>query len=119
MVPHAARAERPLTADAPPPISILDLDAAEAWCTAHGLQPMHLRAVYRSVFRDGVGLDPSALSRAGVPARVAAELCARFVACGSRVVESRESAGGGRKLLVELGSGARVETVRILSLIHI
>lgn len=96
------------------PASILDLDLVEEWCSARGLQPSHLRSVYRTLFRHGTAaLDPSLLAKSDVPFKAATELCEQFVGCRARVVEARESAGGGRKLLVELGSGARVETVLI------
>lgn len=93
--------------------SIFDLELAEEWCTARGLKPLHLQAVYRSLFRAGGDLDATALAAAGLPRERARELCAAFTASASRVVETRDSAGGGRKLLVELGSGERVETVLI------
>ncbi|KAJ1620581.1 hypothetical protein T492DRAFT_1076921 [Pavlovales sp. CCMP2436] len=93
--------------------SILDLALAEQWCSDRGLKPAHLQTVYRTLFRRGQALDSAVLAEAGVPRQGALDLVAEFTECAARVVEIRESAGGGRKLLVELGSGALVETVLI------
>jgi adenine C2-methylase RlmN of 23S rRNA A2503 and tRNA A37 len=95
--------------------SIFDLAAAESWCTHRvDAAPAHLQSVYRHLFRRGGALTAEALhSEAGVPRQLAASLCSAFVPCSSRVVDRVESAGGW-KLVVELASGLRVETVLIL-----
>ena len=95
------------------PASILDLPLAEAWCTERNISPAHLSTVYRHLFRRRGELDADVLHTAGLPKEAAAELCGAFSACTSRVVQTVRSAGG-LKLVVELASGRRVETVLIL-----
>ena len=95
------------------PASILDLPSAEAWCTARGVQPAHLSTVYRHLFRREGALHAAPLHAAGLPKEAAAGLCEAFVGVTSRVVETVHSVGG-LKLVVELASGRRVETVLIL-----
>lgn len=76
-------------------------------------QPAHLQSVYRHLFRRGGALSAKALhAEAGLPRQLADALCATFVPCTSRLAETVESVGG-RKLVVELASGLRVETVLI------
>ena len=95
------------------PASILDLPLAEAWCTERNIAPAHLSTVYRHLFRHRGELDAAVLHTAGLPKAAAAELCDAFSACTSNVVHTARSAGG-LKLVVELASGRRVETVLIL-----
>lgn len=95
------------------PASILDLPLAEAWCTERNIAPAHLSTVYRHLFRRRGELDAAVLHTAGLPKAAAAELCDAFSACTSNVVQTVRSAGG-LKLVVELASGRRVETVLIL-----
>jgi len=111
-----ARIETSIRASALVPVgtSILDLAHAEAFCTAAGGTPMQLQAVYRHLFRRGGEFTPEALhSEAELPRQMAANLCGVFVKSTSRVVQQVESVGG-RKLVVELASGLRVETVLIM-----
>ena len=96
----------------PHPPSILDLEAAETYFTSEGIPPAHLQAVYRHLFRRNGDFSPAALHEAGLPKKASAALCSSFASCTSRVVERVESAGG-QKLVVELASGHRVETVLI------
>lgn len=104
----------PVSAIVPARTSIFDLAAAESWCTHASASPAHLQSVYRHLFRRGGALTAEALhSEAGLPRQLASGMCSAFVPCSSRVVERVESAGG-RKLVVELASGLRVETVLIM-----
>ncbi|KAL1524989.1 hypothetical protein AB1Y20_019865 [Prymnesium parvum] len=95
------------------PLPLLDLCAAERWCALHGGKPSHLQAVYRSLFRHGGSLDAPSLQLAGLPRALSHQLSAAFTACASRVVGVVESTDG-LKLLVELASGRRIETVLVL-----
>ena len=95
---------------------ILDLTQAERWCTDNGLSERHLLSVYRHLFRRDGEFTPDALhSAAELPRGKADELCSRFSGgvATSRVVQ-RVPSEGGLKLVVELASGHRVETVLIL-----
>ena len=103
---------RPSMHSAPRPPSILDLEAAESFCTSEGIAASHLQTVFLHLFRRGGELSPDCLHEAGLPRVAARRLCDRFAVSTSRVVEEVESAGG-RKLVVELASGQRVETVLI------
>lgn len=96
------------------PASILDLAAAETWMAEHGLKEHHLLGVFRHLFRRRGALTAEALhADAGLPKAASAALSEAFVAYTSRVVE-RVPSEGGLKLVVELASGHRVETVLIL-----
>lgn len=104
----------PVPAIIPVGTSIFDLAAAESWCTHASASPAHLQSVYRHLFRRDGALTAEALhSEAGLPRQLASSLCSAFVPCSTRVVDRVESAGG-RKLVVELASGLRVETVLIM-----
>jgi adenine C2-methylase RlmN of 23S rRNA A2503 and tRNA A37 len=104
----------PVPAIIPAGTSIFDLAAAESWCTHASASPAHLQSVYRHLFRRAGVLTAEALhSEAGLPRQLAAGVCSAFVPCSSRVVDRIESAGG-RKLVVKLASGLRVETVLIM-----
>jgi adenine C2-methylase RlmN of 23S rRNA A2503 and tRNA A37 len=95
--------------------SILDLHAAELWCTERGLTERHLANVYRHLLRRGGEFEPAALHAGAELPRASAEaMCDHFGGVlTSRVVE-RVPSDGGLKLVVELASGHRVETVLIL-----
>jgi len=102
--------------------SLWDLPAVEEWASQHDLKEHHLKALYRALLlqRATTSDDAAAASlqaallRASFPQRQAAELLSQFAVCGSTLVERRESAAGGQKLVVRLGStGQLVETVLI------
>ena len=96
--------------------SILDLPQAERWCTDNGMTERHLLGVYRHLFRRGGAFTPAALhAGAEVPKAKAEALCDHFSGgvTTSRIVQ-RVPSEGGLKLVVELASGHRVETVLIL-----
>jgi len=96
------------------PRSILDLHSAEEWCTAAGLSEGHLLRVYGHLFRRSGAFAADALHRdAGLARETASAMCDAFAGLTSRVVE-RVASAGGLKLVVELGGGARVETVLVL-----
>ena len=95
--------------------SILDLAAVEQWCTANGLKERHLFNVYRHLFqRDGEFTADSLHEDAEVPLKHATALCGHFSGgvTTSKIV-SRVPSEGGLKLVVELASGHRIETVLI------
>jgi hypothetical protein len=98
--------------------SLFDLPAVEAWATAYGLQPFHVKRLYDALLRGGdpsggVGrgrrplasaalaslgacpaLEAKDLEACGFPKRAAADLLAAFTPCGSRVsAVQRVSAG--------------------------
>ena len=110
-----------LAARAPPAVSkpgetsILDLPEAERWCTENGLSERHLLNVYRHLFRRDGDMTPAALhTGAELPRAMADAMCTHFRGTASSRVVQRVPSDGGLKLIIELGSGHRVETVLIL-----
>jgi adenine C2-methylase RlmN of 23S rRNA A2503 and tRNA A37 len=97
--------------------SILDVAAAEQWCTANGLKEQHLLGVYRHLFHKGGEFTAASLMTAPEAARLprnqAAALCRHFSGVTTSTVVQRVPSEGGLKLVVELASGRRVETVLI------
>ena len=97
------------------PLSILDLPQAEHWCTEKALKEQHLQNVYRHLFRNGGSFDAESLhSHAELPREKAAALCAHFAGVTTTKIVQRVPSEGGLKLIVELASGQRIETVLIL-----
>ena len=103
-----------LVANSDTPASILDLPRAEQWATDAGLSERHLLNVYRHLFRRGGEFTPAAIHNdAEMPKAAAVAMCEGFSGSTSHVVR-RVPSEGGLKLVVELASGHRVETVLIL-----
>jgi adenine C2-methylase RlmN of 23S rRNA A2503 and tRNA A37 len=97
------------------PLSILDLPQAEHWCTGQALKEQHLQNVYRHLFRNGGSFDAESLhSHAELPREKAAALCEAFAGVTTSKIVQRIPSEGGLKLIVELASGHRIETVLIL-----
>ena len=95
--------------------SILNLPLAEAWFTEHGLTERHLLNVYRHLFRREGEFTPDALHRqAEVPRKAATAMCESFAGVTTSKIAERVPSEGGMKLVVELSSGLKVETVLIL-----
>jgi adenine C2-methylase RlmN of 23S rRNA A2503 and tRNA A37 len=94
--------------------SILDVAAAEQWCTANGLKERHLFDVYRHLFMRGGEFTAASLNEdAHLPLKYSTALCGHFVGVTTSKVVSRVPSEGGLKLVVELASGHRIETVLI------
>ena len=103
-----------LAASSAAPVSILDLPLAEQWANDAGLSARHLLNVYRHLFRRGGEFTPAAIHNdAELPKAAALAMCDAFASSTSKVVQ-RVPSEGGLKLVVELASGHRVETVLIL-----
>lgn len=95
--------------------SVLDLPCAEQWFTAAGLSERHLLNVYRHLFRRGGAFTPEELHvGAELPRTEAAAMCKHFAGVTTSRIVERVPSEGGLKLLIELGSGERIETVLIL-----
>ena len=95
--------------------SILDLPLAERWFNEQGLSQRHLLNVYRHVFRRGGAFTPHALNtQAELPRAAANALCDQFAGSTTSSVVERVPSEGGLKLVVELKSGHKIETVLIL-----
>ena len=95
--------------------SILDLAAAEQWCTANRLKERHLFDVYRHLFKRGGEFTAASLHEdADLPLKYSTALCGHFFGgvTTSKIVD-RVPSEGGLKLVVELASGHRIETVLI------
>ena len=108
-------ATRQLVAEEQQRTSILDLPRAEHWFTEHGLTEKHLLNVYGHLFRRGGEWSAEALhGSAEVPRVLARALCDDFAGVTTSKVVKRVKSEGGLKLVVELASGHRVETVLIL-----
>jgi len=111
-IPRRPQAHHP--SDESPSTSILDLSAAEDFATEAGLTEAQLRSVYTHLFRRGGSFEPEALhSGVGLSKAASTLLCDRFTHLSSQVIE-RVPSEGGLKLVIELASGHRVETVLIV-----
>ena len=95
------------------PRSMMDIAGVEAWFAERGMKDIHFSAAYRHLFRtEHAWTAPALHALAGLKLTDAVDLCAAFAPSTSRVVETVESEGG-RKFLIELQSGRRVEAVLI------
>ncbi|KAJ1456448.1 hypothetical protein M885DRAFT_463239 [Pelagophyceae sp. CCMP2097] len=92
--------------------SILDVAAVTTFLKDRGAAPHHVHSLYRHLFQDGGDLTAEALHEvAGLGRNDARALDAAFGII-STVVAS-ESSVGGRKFVVRVGSGQKIETVLI------
>ena len=95
--------------------SILNLPIAEQWCTDAGLSERHLLSVYRHLFRRGGEFTAEALNQeAELPRAAANAMFEHFSGVETSRIVKRVPSEGGLKLVVELSSGQKVETVLIL-----
>lgn len=95
--------------------SILSLPHAERWFTDNGLTERHLLNVYTHIFRRGGEWSADAIHiGAEMPRVLARKMCDDFDGITTSRVVERVPSDGGVKLVVELASGHRVETVLIL-----
>lgn len=89
------------------------MPAVEAWFEARGLKEHHLKTLYKTVMTSSQ--DGNLLQRLldnSFPRRHAADLMNSWQLCTSKVVETHSSASG-KKLVIELQSGEKIETVII------
>lgn len=97
--------------------SLFNLPAIEAWAEARNLKEHHLKTLYKTVMSYPQDNTNDTLQQRLLdnhfPKRHAADLLDEFQLCTSRIVEVHESASGGKKLVIELQSGNKIETVLI------
>mmetsp|Transcript_25470 Transcript_25470/g.45994 ORF Transcript_25470/g.45994 Transcript_25470/m.45994 type:complete len:396 (+) Transcript_25470:85-1272(+) len=94
--------------------SLFNLPAVEQFCQERSLSEQHLKILYKTVMTSSHHdeLEQRLLDNS-FPRGHAADLVTEFKLCTSSVVETFPSASGGKKLLIELESGRRIETVVI------
>ena len=96
--------------------SLFNLPAVEQFCEDRGLKEQHLKIVYKEVMNMTCSQHDDLEQRLldnSFPRRHAADLATEFKLCTSSIVGTFPSASGGKKLLIELESGRRIETVVI------
>jgi len=94
--------------------SLFNLPAVEAWAEARDLKEHHLKTLYKTVMTSSPNdnLEELLLINS-FPRRHAADLLNEFQLCTSSVVESHPSQSGGKKLVIQLENGGKIETVII------
>lgn len=100
--------------------SVWNLPLVETWAEARDLKEHHLKTLYRTVikrtFANNVDDKDSLIQLLidnSFPKRHAIDFWNEFSLCTSKIVETHESASGGKKLVIQLENGQRVETVVI------
>ena len=94
--------------------SLFNLPAVEEWAEARDLKEYHLKALYKTVMTTSQddNLEQRLLDN-GFPRRHAADLANEFQLCTSSLIQIHPSASGGKKLVIELQSRAKIESVII------
>ena len=94
--------------------SLFNLPAVEAWAEMRGLREHHLKTLYKIVMTSSTddNLEQRLIDN-DFPRRDAADLTKEFQLCTSHVIETHPSQSGGKKLVIQLENGKKIETVII------
>jgi 23S rRNA (adenine2503-C2)-methyltransferase len=94
--------------------SLFNLPAVEEWASKRDLKEHHLKTLYKTVMASSQddNLEQRLLDNS-FPRQHAADLANEFQLCTSSLVQTHPSSSGGKKLVIELQSGAKIETVII------
>lgn len=94
--------------------SVFNLPAIEKWAESRGLKEHHLKTLYKTIMTSSQDDNLHwLLLENSFPKRHAADLTKEFQLCTSRLAKIHSSASGGKKLLIELQTGDKIETVII------